>query len=57
MGFAEPWLLPAQRQSRMAHRPGDPVIYKQAVGQGKDPIRAMAFHQSHYWARSPCATF
>lgn len=57
MGFAEPWLLPAQRQSMVAHRLGDPVICKQRVEQREDPIKTMAFHQSRYWARSPCPTF
>jgi hypothetical protein len=46
----------AQRQSMVAHRPGDPVIDKQAVGQREDPIKTMAFHQSHYRALSPCTT-
>ncbi|OYD59892.1 UNVERIFIED_ORG: hypothetical protein BDU10_9182 [Burkholderia sp. CF145] len=57
MGFAEPWLLLAQRQSMVAHRLGDPVIRKQSVGQREGPIKTMAFHQSQYWARSPCTTF
>jgi hypothetical protein len=57
MGFAEPWLLLVQRQSMVARRLGDPVMRKQSVGQREDPTRTMAFHQSHYWARSPCATF
>ncbi len=57
MGFAEPWLLLVQRQSKVAHRLGDPVIRKQWVGQREDPIRAVAFHQSHYWVRSPRTTF
>jgi hypothetical protein len=57
MGFAEPWLLLAQRQSMVAHRLGDPVIRKQSVGQREGPIKTMAFHQSQYWARSPCTIF
>jgi hypothetical protein len=43
MGFTEPWLLLAQRQSSVAHRLGDPVICKQEAGQKVDPIRTMAF--------------
>src|SRR5258707_9291168 len=46
----------AQRQSMVAHRPGDPVIRKQAVVQREDPIRTVGFRQSRYWARSPCTT-
>jgi hypothetical protein len=41
----------------VAHHLGDPVICKQEAGQREDPIRTMAFHQSQYWARSPCTAF
>jgi hypothetical protein len=50
MGFAKPWLLFAQCQSKMARRPGDPVIYKQPVEQRDDPIEAMDSDQSTYRA-------
>ncbi len=49
---SEPWLLPAQRQSSVAHCLGDPVICKQEAGQREDPIRTMAFHQSARFLRS-----
>jgi hypothetical protein len=33
----------AQRQSMVAHRPGDPVIHKQAVGQREDQSKPWLF--------------